>query len=136
MVFLSRVVSHDAEQTVCAVEVDEQEFFRDPGGGVKALAGLEYMAQCISAHTGLVARARGVPPLLGILLGSRRVNFHRPRYHQGESLEVTARMVWGEIPGTLVFDCSIAARDSGEPVADARLKCWIPPEGVGLEDFG
>jgi predicted hotdog family 3-hydroxylacyl-ACP dehydratase len=100
------------------------------------LAGLEYMAQCISAHTGLVARARGEAPLLGFLLGSRCVSFHRPRYHPGESLDVTAQLVWGEMPGTMVFDCSIADRDSAAILADARLKCWVPQAGAALEEFG
>ena len=49
---------------------------------------------------------------------------------------MTAELVWGEMPGMMVFDCSLADRDSAEVLADARLKCWVPEAGVGLEEFG
>ena len=36
MVFLSRVLSHTDDHTVCSVEIDEQALFRDRTGNVPA----------------------------------------------------------------------------------------------------
>lgn len=133
MVLLSRVLHHEETRTVCSVEIEEQTLFRDASGEVPAWIGLEYMAQCIAAHSGLVGRAAGIPPRLGFLLGSRRVSFYAPCYRRGQTLRATARRVWGKTSGMVSWDCSLEDADTGELLAEGRLNCFLP-EGNG--DFG
>ena len=93
MVLLSRVLSHDDDSTVCAVDVDGSGMFRDASGAVPAWVAVEYMAQCVAAHAGLVAHAAGEPPPMGFLLGGRRVTFQVARFQRGERLRVNAKRV-------------------------------------------
>ena len=126
MVFLSRVLSHTDDHTVCSVEIDEQALFRDRTGNVPAWVGVEYMAQCIAAHAGLVGRASGAAPQVGLLLGSRRVGFYAACFHPGQTLVVKAHHVWGTSPGLVSFDCSLADASTGARLAEGRLNCFVP----------
>ena len=128
MVFLSRVLEHRAGQTVCLLEIDEQVLFREADGSVPAWVGIEYMAQCVAAHAGLVGRANGGPPPLGLLLGSRRARFHVERFLPEQALRVSARHVWGTSPGLVSFDCALEDAGSGAALASARLNCFVPGE--------
>jgi predicted hotdog family 3-hydroxylacyl-ACP dehydratase len=53
------------------------------------------MAQCVAAHAGLQALARGEPIRIGLLLGSRRIEVHTAAFASGQVLEVEVRRVWG-----------------------------------------
>lgn len=133
MVFLSRVLEHDGKRTVCAVEIDRQELFREADGSIAAWIGVEYMAQCIATHAGLVARARQEAPRQGFLLGSRRVTLNVSRYHSGQQLRVSATHAWGGRAGMASFDCSIEGR-LGNVLAEARLNCFLQKDdGDGEE---
>lgn len=133
MVFLSRLIAHGEDQTLCLVEIDAQAHFRGPDGAVPAWVGLEYMAQCIGAHAGMVGRARGAPPQLGMLLGSRRVRFHTQRFAPGQTLRVCARHVWGSAPGLVSFECRLEDAGSGARLAEGRLNCFVPGHGQAWE---
>ena len=135
MVLLSKILSHDADETVCMAEVDRQALFRDAAGEVGAWLGLEFMAQCIGAHAGLAARGRGEDPTLGFLLGSRRVHFHCARYLRGQSLRVRASHRWGEAPGLVSFECSIEDAATHACLAEGRLSCFLPEDASGLEEM-
>jgi len=135
MVLLSQILSHDATETVCMAEVDEQALFRDAAGEVGAWVGVEFMAQCIGAHAGLAAGGRGEAPRMGFLLGSRRIQFHCARYRPGQSLRVTAVHLWGEPPGLVAFNCSIEDASSGDCLAEGRLNCFLPGDDSGLEEM-
>jgi len=125
MVLLSRVLSHHGDCTVCAVDVDDSGIFRDESGAVAAWVGIEYMAQCVAAHAGLVARTAGEPPRVGFLLGGRRVTFHVARFHPGERLRVNARRVWGGPGGMVSFECSLEDATTGKLLAEGRLNCVL-----------
>jgi 3-oxoacyl-[acyl-carrier-protein] synthase-1 len=131
MVLLSRVLHHEADRTVCEVDIDTQSMFLDPAGNVAAWIGIEYMAQCIAAHAGLVGRADGKPPQLGFLVGSRRIDFHTPGFRRGQTLEVTARRVWGGVEGAASFDCALLDASTRAVLAAGRLSCFTPPAGAG-----
>ena len=132
MVLLSRVLSHHGDSTVCAVDVDNSGMFRDASGGVPVWVAVEYMAQCVAAHAGLVARAAGEPPPMGFLLGGRRVTFHVARFQRGERLRVNARRVWGGPGGMVSFDCSLEDATTGKLVAEGRLNCAVAEAGKAL----
>jgi predicted hotdog family 3-hydroxylacyl-ACP dehydratase len=126
MVFLSRLLRHAEDETVCLVEIDDQTHFRGPDGAVPAWVGLEYMAQCVAAHAGMAGRVKGEPPQLGMLLGSRRVQLHAARFAPGQTLRVSARHVWGSAPGLVSFECTLEDADSGARLAEGRLGCFVP----------
>jgi predicted hotdog family 3-hydroxylacyl-ACP dehydratase len=125
MVLLSRVLSHQGDLTVCAVNVDESGMFRDESGAVPVWVGIEYMAQCVAAHAGLVARAAGGQPQPGFLLGGRRVTFHVARFERGAKLRVNAHRVWGGPGGMASFDCSLEDATTGTLLAEGRLNCVV-----------
>ena len=130
MRLLSRVLEHSAERTVCAVDVDRSELFREPDGGVPAWVGLEYMAQCVAAHAGLVARHLGWPVERGLFLGTRRTDFFVDRFAPGSRLEVSAAHLRGD-QGLLWFDCSLRGADgtSGGELARGRLSVYAMQQG-------
>jgi predicted hotdog family 3-hydroxylacyl-ACP dehydratase len=131
MVLLSRVLHHEEDHTVCAVEIDAQSIFRDAAGNVAVWVGIEYMAQCIAAHAGLVGRASGKPPQLGLLIGSRCIDFHASGFRRGQTLEVIARRVWGGTEGLASFDCTLLDASTRTLLAEGRLNCFTPAAGAG-----
>jgi len=131
MVLLSRVLHHEEDRTVCEVDIDAQLMFRDAAGNVAAWVGIEYMAQCIAAHTGLIGRASGKAPQLGFLIGSRRIDFHAPGFRRGQTLEVAARRVWGGAEGLASFDCTLLDASTRTLLAEGRLNCFTPAAGAG-----
>jgi predicted hotdog family 3-hydroxylacyl-ACP dehydratase len=135
MVFLSRVRAHDEGATVCEIDVDALTLFREEDGSVGAWLGLEFMAQCVAAHAGLAGRASGEPPRIGLLVGSRRVRFHRSAYSPGETLVVTARRTWGQETGLVAFECTIDDGETNERLAEGRLNCFMPRTASDLEDI-
>ena len=123
MRLLSHVVEHRAERTVCAVDVAQSDLFHDADGGVPAWVGLEYMAQCVAAHSGLVTRHRGGPPQRGLFLGTRSTEFFVDRFEPGQTLRVSSTHLRGE--QTLVwFDCSIEDAKQGALLARGRLSVY------------
>jgi predicted hotdog family 3-hydroxylacyl-ACP dehydratase len=132
MVLLSRVLSHHDDRTVCAVDVDDSGMFRDASGAVPVWVAVEYMAQCVAAHAGLVAHAAGEPPPMGFLLGGRRVTFHVARFQRGERLRVNARRVWGGTGGMVSFACSLEDAPTGKLLAEGRLNCAVEKAGKAL----
>jgi predicted hotdog family 3-hydroxylacyl-ACP dehydratase len=122
MLLLARVISHAPARTVCALDPAASELFRDADGGVPGWLALEWMAQCIAAHGGLVARREGRAPSPGMLVGAKRVALERARFAAGESLEVEARFTGGA--GALAsFECALRA--GGEVVATGSLSVYV-----------
>ncbi|MEE2678588.1 MAG: glycosyltransferase [Myxococcota bacterium] len=123
MCLLSHVVEHTAERTVCAVDPEGSELFRTSAGLVPAWVGLEYMAQGIAAHAGLIARLRGEAPRPGLFLGSRRTDIAVDAFRRDQRLEVTCRHLQGE--GKLAwFACSIEDAADGKTLAQGRLSVY------------
>jgi predicted hotdog family 3-hydroxylacyl-ACP dehydratase len=126
MSLLGRVIAHDADSTVCEVRIDADTLFLEEGR-VESWVGLEYMAQAVAAHAGMVSRSRGEPPEIGFWLGTRLADFFTDGYPLGQTLHVTVRHVWGE--GELFsFDCSIADAADGRSLAAAQLNVFRPAD--------
>ncbi len=126
MVLLSRIVSHEEGETTCVVSVGAEGLFSEGSRGVPGWVSLEYMAQCVAVHSGLVAREKGEPPQMGFLLGSRHLEIHTPRFLPGQELEVKARHVWGKEQGLVAFSCSVIDTASSELLAAGRINCYLP----------
>lgn len=125
MSMLSRVVCHAEAETVCAIEIAEQELFRDEDGGVPIWIGVEYMAQCIAAHAGLL-EGGVAPPRIGYLASIRGLRFHCDRFGPTQRLEASVRLVWGGPEGLSAFACTLRDADTGASMADARISCFVP----------
>ena len=125
MVLLSRIVSHDDEETICQADPEALALFRS-GDRVGSWVGIELMAQCIAAHAGMHAHRRGEVPRIGFLLGSRRVDIHQA-WMQG-TLGVRAQRNWGDESGLVSFDCALWEEPAGTPVASGRLNCFLPSD--------
>jgi 3-oxoacyl-[acyl-carrier-protein] synthase-1 len=95
MLLLDRVLSYSTDRVCCAVEIRADSPFAGPGG-VPAVVGVEYMAQCIAVYAGLAARDKGDPVRVGFLLGSREVRLDAETFAVGDRLEVEARRTWGD----------------------------------------
>lgn len=129
MVLLSRVVSHDLTRTVCAVDVTASTLFMTEKKCVPAWVGIEYMAQCVAAHAGLIAHARGEAVRLGLLIGARRIDFHAEGYTPGQTILITAAHVWGERE-MAAFACSLSDESSDRLLAESVLSVYSPADGA------
>jgi len=124
MLLLNRVLAHQETHTVCGTSADRSPLFANPDGSVPSWLGIEYMAQCAAVHGELENRSRGERPRPGLLLGSRRIEFHADVFRAGDPLEVTARHHMGEC-GLVAFDCSIRSVASDETLVEGRVNLYL-----------
>ncbi|MDR0502305.1 MAG: 3-hydroxylacyl-ACP dehydratase [Treponema sp.] len=68
-------------------------FYDSQADGVPAWAGFEFIAQAISAYTGIDYREKGKPPRIGFILGISRMNIAVPFFKNGTVLTVKAKEV-------------------------------------------
>jgi predicted hotdog family 3-hydroxylacyl-ACP dehydratase len=125
MVLLDAVLAHAEDETTCVVSIRKDSPFREPDGLVPGWVGLEYMAQCIAAHAGLVEHAAGRMPAIGFLIGARRVALHADGYRPGQVLHVTVRRLWGQAR-LGAFVCSIRDSRTDAVLADGTLSAYLP----------
>jgi len=122
MCLLRHVIVSEPELTVCDVRIERGMMFFD-AERVDSWVGLEYMAQAVAAHAGMVSRRQGKPPDIGFWIGTRRADFFTDGYRPGQTLHIAARHTWGE--GELFsFDCSITDADGGRRLAKAQLNVF------------
>jgi len=124
MSLLDRVIAHDGETTVCEVRVDASTLFRDAEGRVPVWVGIEYMAQCIAAHGGLVWRTRDDRPKPGLFLGARRLKLVGTWFEAGTVLTVRARHIKGD-SGMVQFACAIEDPAGGNMLAEGILNVYV-----------
>jgi predicted hotdog family 3-hydroxylacyl-ACP dehydratase len=128
MVLLGRVLAHDKNATTCSIAIAEQRLFRDPDGTVPVWFSIEYMAQCIAAHAGLVLRTEGeMAPPRGFLVGARGLRFHVARFGRAQCLEATARRRWAGSQSLVAFECEVRDANGGALLAEGRLNCFLLP---------
>lgn len=121
MMLLDRIVSFDEQSMVAEVVVNADGLFGD-GKTVPALVGIEYMAQAISAHSGMMDKIAGRQSYLGFLLGTRLYSSNVDSFLAGTVLTVSVKMVIQE-QGLGVFDCQITAPDV---LVEAKLNVYQP----------
>ncbi len=125
MVLLERLLEHDGESTTARVATGSQRWLRRAGGPIPAWLVLEYMAQCISAHEGMLARAEGRPLPRGLLVAVSGLRFHRSRFGSESVFRVCASRVGGRPGlGALSHACRIHAESAGREgalLAEGRI---------------
>jgi predicted hotdog family 3-hydroxylacyl-ACP dehydratase len=90
MLLLDRVIDYDIEHSISAeYNITEDCLFYDPVlNGVPAWAGFEFMAQAISALTGIRKRAKGEKPKMGFILSVPIMRMEVPLFKNGSSVKV------------------------------------------------
>lgn len=135
MRLLAHVLSHTPEGTRCAVRTEDAVLFRDAEGAVPAWLAIEWMAQCIAAHGGLLGHSRGEPPRVGFLVGTRALVLHVPRFEAGEALVVEARPRRSS-SGLFDFACTVERASDGRVLAEGRVQCFVQESAAALKQLG
>jgi predicted hotdog family 3-hydroxylacyl-ACP dehydratase len=134
-ILLDRVTRHDALGTTAIVVVGNQRWLTRPDGSAAPWLAVEYMAQCIGAHEGLLALAQGREIEVGFLVRVAGLRVRVPQFDATDVLEVRTRRTRGR-PGlrALSHSCSIHhwKSEATPPLAEGRLMLVIPrPDADG-----
>jgi predicted hotdog family 3-hydroxylacyl-ACP dehydratase len=125
MLLLDNVVEYDQESLVAEVMVRDDGLFNN-GDTVPAWLGIEYMAQAIAAHGGMMCLLAGKPIQLGFLLGTRRYTSNVADFKVGDHLIIKVKRFM-EDQGLAVFNCQII----GEGIdISAKVNVYQPNESV------
>lgn len=128
---LDRVLSHDHERTEAAVMVETQQWLKRDDGTVAGWLAVEYMAQCLAAHEGILALDEGRPPPKGFLIAATGLRLYQTHFPGNARLRVGSRRVRGRPGlGILSHQCTLHAEPSeagaGTLLAEGRLSVSIP----------
>lgn len=121
MVLLDKVLDYDQESLMAEVIVRDDGLFAE-GNQVPAWIGIEYMAQTVAAHGGVMCHLAGRPIMPGFLLGARRYSSNVSSFKVGTRLMIKVTRII-EDQGLGVFDCHISAE--GIDVS-AKLNVYQP----------
>ena len=94
MLLLTRINGYNLEERSLSAEyhITGDCLFYDPAiGGVPAWAGFEFMAQAISALSGLWGRETGEKPKIGFILSISSMGFEVPFFKDGSIVEVKVK---------------------------------------------
>lgn len=125
MMLLDHVLTFDDESMTVQVTVRGDGLFGDDSG-VPAWLGIEYMAQTVAAHGGLMCRLAGKPLNPGFLLGTRRYHCNVSRLVAGTVLIVAVNRLLQD-QGLGVFDCQ--ATGDGVTIS-AKLSVYQPDTAI------
>ena len=101
MVLLSRITNYNLKERTIEAEYDitDKCVFYDAGiSGVPAWVGFEFIAQTISALSGIDDRDNNRPPRLGFILGVSKMQIDIPYFKTGSKIEIKTREVESVYP--------------------------------------
>lgn len=124
MFLLSRVTKHDVAAHTLESEYDITSdciFFEEEANGVPTWVGFEFMAQGISALTGITNRALGRKPRPGFILSVSK--FEATRAYLQNSTTIVMRIAEDYRNGlTYSYNCALyASREESEPCVKAKI---------------
>lgn len=126
MLLLDRLLERGPEHVIVAARVLPREHpLLDPERGMPTWLGIELMAQTVAVFAGLDHLDRGLPPRIGLLLGTRSFVAEVPFVPQGTPLLVRADLAWRDAGGLGVFACEMKDSD-GRLLAQALVKGYVP----------
>ena len=127
MCWLDDIVSVSADAIVTSVLIRESAMFYEHGLGMPSWVGIEYMAQTGSALAGYERACKGLPPLIGLLLGTRRYTATVTHLPKDALLQIHARVILRDESDLVAFDCEIVHDNA--VLARGDLKA-IQPEDI------
>ena len=92
MLLLDRVQNYSIEDVNITTEIDISRnslFYEDDLGGIPAWVAFEYMAQSISALSGIYGRTKGDKPKVGFIMSVSGFKADIPVFKDGETVVVT-----------------------------------------------
>ena len=92
MLLLDRVQNYSLENVNITTEIDISRnslFYEDDLGGIPAWVAFEYMAQSISALSGIYGRTKGDKPKVGFIMSVSGFKADIPVFKDGETVVVT-----------------------------------------------
>jgi predicted hotdog family 3-hydroxylacyl-ACP dehydratase len=134
MILIDEVTGWDDERLTAIVQIAEDSLYFEPGQGVPAWVGIEYMAQAVAAFAGVRAKAAGEAVRVGFLLGARRYTCHRSHFPLGERLIVRVHREIESV-GMGVFQCIIRDQ-AGETLAEAAINVYQPDDPGPVPEGG
>lgn len=129
MLLIDRLLEAGPTHVVAEVTVPADGLFVQDGR-MPGWVGLEYMAQAISAWSGVGHTEAGREPRLGMLLGTRRYHAHVPDFAAGTVLRIEVNQEFVGDNGLGMFACRILQQ--GDEVATARLSIYEPEDGESI----
>jgi predicted hotdog family 3-hydroxylacyl-ACP dehydratase len=121
MLLLSRIINYDLEgQTLCAeYDITENCIFYNPViKGVPAWVGFEFLAQAISALSGLRGHVSGEKPKIGYILSVSSMQIDSHFFQAGNTVQINVRES-GCMDQVYNFEGSIFSE--GKKVLDGKL---------------
>jgi len=132
MLFVDRLVDISDESATCEWRIDNDFELLVPGLGVPSYTGVEFMAQCVAVHAGARARASGLAPPHGYLLGTRHYKCAVDWFKAGLSYRSTCQALVRDDQGMGSFACRILLDD--QTIAEANLAVLERPQETKLDE--
>jgi len=114
MVLLSRVTEYDINTRCLKAEYDVSErcLFYNPGmDGVPSYMCFEFMAQAISALSGITGKILGKPPMMGFILSVSSLEIKLPLFKPGTIIQIAVNEEQ-KIDAVSTFSCSAAIAEN------------------------
>jgi predicted hotdog family 3-hydroxylacyl-ACP dehydratase len=92
--------------------------------GIPIWLGIEYMAQAAAAFAGIEPAQRGLPPAIGLLIGSRYYRAMCTFIPFDTRLDVLAKLAMHDAEDFAAYDCTVSA--AGSVLAQCTLKAYRP----------
>jgi predicted hotdog family 3-hydroxylacyl-ACP dehydratase len=121
MFLLSRITDYDIKKRTLTAEYDitgDCLFYDSELDGVPAWVSFEFMAQCISALSGLADREQGKPPKLGFILSLSALEVTVPVLKAGTSVTIN---VVEDMQMDMVFTFHCVVFHEGKLAVSAKL---------------
>ena len=129
MLLLDKVAEFEEKSVLGECVPAHNAWYSDESGNMPAWIGIELMAQTVAAHVALIKRMKGLPPKMGILLGTRKYHSEVESFIAGDILKIRVVQLFMDSGGMGAYECSIA---SGEMVRATALLKVFEPENVEL----
>jgi predicted hotdog family 3-hydroxylacyl-ACP dehydratase len=126
MLLIDVMLSAEGDTARSETTIRRDNVFFQPGRGVPAYIGFEFMAQTINAFDGWRRVERGQTPTIGFLLGSRGYRCQIDYFVEGARYVTEVRSLLKNPEDEMVsFDCRIMD-DSGAVVASGVVNAFRP----------
>jgi len=126
MLLLERVRDFSTSHVEVTATVPQNHPLVDAARGMPSWVGVELMAQAVLVFSALELRARGLPPRIGLLLGTRKFEALVAYFPSGTGLRVRATPTLRDATGLGVFECTIQSQ--GTLLARAQVKGYMPED--------
>ena len=124
MSLLDEVVEYSEESLTASVDIHPGVMFAE-SQGVPGWVGIEYMAQTIAAHAGVLQRLNNLEVKVGFLVGTRKFTCSHAYIPFGSKLLISVEKEFQADNGLGVFNCRIQC---GDILMEAGLNVFQPDD--------